>query len=218
MSLIPGLNLNVNTGQVQMVVITIITLLIVCGIGIAIFFWVRHKKRYGQFSCVIWEKDSLGNRIEKIDKAGIFLDKKSGNKLFRSWKYKIKVDPDLVHYHYKGNNKVAYFLQTGINVFKPVKINISDNPGITYKLGEVDINWGLDEFNRYARIYQTQSLFLQYLPYMMVAVAGIIIIIMIYIVLQKFDVLASVAESLKAAASEINMARSGTTVIQGTTG
>jgi hypothetical protein len=56
-----------------------ITLVVLLIIGVCLWLWFR-RKRYSQFKVVLFEKDGFGQWNYKIDRAGIFLDRRTNNK------------------------------------------------------------------------------------------------------------------------------------------
>jgi hypothetical protein len=107
-------------------------------------------------------------------------------------------------------------LKYGLKELRPISFSIS-NPDFTYKVGEVDLNWMIDDFNRNTLMFKTTSWLQQLLPFIIFGVLVFGVLILFYFLFQKFDVLQDVAVNLNAAAKQLAAvnANGGTTVIQG---
>jgi hypothetical protein len=198
-------------------------LILVAGLVLVIAWIIIQKKKYSQYLCVVYEKDALGNTIETYDDAGVFFDKKSNLKLLRLKRIKTAFDPDKINYHYaitkKGMKKIAYFVKYGLKELRPVTFHIS-NPDFTYKIGEMDLNWMTDEYNRNTLMFKTTSLLMQLLPYILFTVTIFGILILMYFLFNHSDTWANanveMAKSMKDMATSLAQANSGTTVLEGT--
>jgi hypothetical protein len=189
-------------------------LIVFGGLFFLVMLKVRVWLRYKQYTCIIFEKDALGNTIETYDKAGVFFDKKSNQKLLRLKNLKVGFDPDRIGYHFTKKSKIIYFLKYGLKELRPISFSIS-NPDFTYKVGEVDLNWMIDDFNRNTLMFKTNSWLQQLLPFIIFGVLVFGVLILFYFLFQKFDVLQDVAVNLNAAAKQLAAVNGGTTVIQG---
>jgi len=180
----------------------------VLGLIYAILKW----KKYKQFDCRIWEKDGFGQWRETTDGAGIFVDKKTQNKRFFLRKNNVGLEPDNVPYIPAGGRKVVYLLCTGLKNFRFIKINVG-NPNITLDVGEEDVNWAINAYERQKKIFN-RDLFMQYLPFAILAFVCVIILIIFIYFFKNFDVLKDVAVALKEAAKEMARAKAGTVIIE----
>lgn len=158
------------------------------------FFW----RKYTEFKCIIWEKDGFGQLNERYDKAGIFVDGKTKNKRFFLKKANVGLDPDNVPYLPTRGKKVVYLLRTGLKNFHFIRPTVS-NPNIYLSVGEEDVNWAINAYDRQKKLFD-QSMFMQYLPFMMLAFVSIIILVMFIYFFKEFDTLKDVAIALKEAA------------------
>ena len=192
----------------------------ICFIGGVLFFATRlylKWKQYNEFNCVVWEVDKFGQKMESGDKAGIFIDPKTKNKRFFMKKANVGLNPDNVPYMpttskgFFSSNKTVYLLKEGLKNFKYIIPNIS-NPEITLSVGEEDINWAINDYERQKRLFDTNKL-LQFMPYIAIAFVSIIILIIFIYFFKDFAVLKDVAIALKEAAQAMAQASSGTTVI-----
>ena len=175
--------------------------------------WVRYK----QYKCVIWEveTDSDPPRIirETQDSAGIFVDKKTKNKLFFMKKSNVAMSPDRIPYIPSGRDKIVYMLRFGLKNFVFVRPNFGSNPGLSFIVGEEDVNQAINEFDRYKRMLYNNPL-LQYMPFILLAFVSIIILVIFIYFFKDFAVLRDVASALREAAHEIAQAKAGTLVIE----
>jgi hypothetical protein len=192
-------------------IILIVCLFFITLTGLATWLFFRWK-RYSEFNCIIFEKDGLGNLRSYLDKAGIFIDRKTNNKRFFMKKAKVGLTPDNIPYVYEGSKKTVYMYRYGLMNFKFIRLNITQDK-VSIGVGEEDVNWAINAYDRQKKLF-SQSLLLQILPYAaLVIVAMVILIIFIYF-FKDFGVLRDVAIALKEAAVALGQA-AGTTVVTG---
>ena len=199
-----------NIGVIVIVIVIVGTVLI--GITLLILHW----RKFQQFKCVIYEKDGFGQLREKIDSAGIFVDKKTLNKRFFMRKNKVGLDPDNIPYISTQKGKqIVYLLQTGLKNFRFLRFSI-DTSTDDFKIGvgEEDVNWAINAYERQKKLF-SQSLLMQLLPFMLVAFVTIIILVIFIYFFKNFDTLKDVAASLAEMAGHAENLKLGTTVITG---
>jgi len=191
--------------------ILIATILIVGGIAIAITVLILRWKKYSEYKCIIFEKDGFGQLRYKSDSAGIFVDRKTRNKRLFLKRNKVGLDPDNVPYMTgaKGQ-KTIYLYQTGLKNFHYINININESFDIT--VGEEDVNWAINAYERQKKLF-SQSLLMQLMPFIALAFTAIIILIIFIYFFKDFAVLKDVAVSLKEAAEAMAQANAGTTIL-----
>lgn len=177
----------------------IIVLAIIVGAGlIAGGFWLYFNwKKYREFKCIVWDRDTSGNLVEGYDTAGIFVDRKTMNKRLFLKKNNVGLNPDNIPYIVSGRKKIIYLLKTGLKNFHYIK-PIVHNPNITLTVGEEDVNWAANAYERQKRLFQ-QNWLDKYLPFMMLAFVSIIILVMFIYFFKDFTVLKDVAVALKEA-------------------
>jgi len=179
--------------------------LLACGlIGGGLWFFLK-QKRYKQYKCVIWERDGFGQLTETYDKAGIFVDKKTNNKRFFMKKANVGLNPDNIPY-IPGKSKIVYMLRTGLKNFHFIKPNVS-NPTINLSIGEEDVNWAINAYDRQKRLFN-QNMLMQYLPFIALAFTSIIILIIFIYFFKDFAVLKDVAIALR----DASLAQQGTII------
>lgn len=191
------MNIESLTGGLLKTIINIIVIMVgLAFVGGATWLYYRWK-RYKEYRCTIWKRDSSGNLNENYDKAGIFVDHKTKNKRFFLQKSNVGLDTDNIPYIVSGNHKVVYLLQTGLKNFHFIKPVVSD-PNITLTVGEEDVNWAVNAYERQKRLFQ-QSWLDKYLPFMLLAFVSLIILTMFIYFFKDFAVLKDVAIALKEA-------------------
>jgi len=188
--------------------ILIMLLSVIIGGGlVAGGFWLYFRwKKYKEYKCVIWGKDSSENLNESYDKAGVFVDGKTQNKRLFLKKNNVGLDPDNIPYINASGNKIVYLLQKGLKNFHYIKIKVSDN-AISLNVGEEDVNWAINAYDRQKKLFN-QNLFMQYLPFILLAFVSMIILIIFIYFFKDFAVLKDVAIALK----EASIAQHGTVI------
>jgi len=183
------------------------------GIAIALFFagWYGIKwKRYREFNVIWFDRDNLS---AGTDKAGIFVDAKTKNKRFFLKKGNVGLDPDNVPWKmigggWFGGKKTVFLKRTGLKNFQFININIQGNPQTKIEVGEEDVNWAINAYERQKKVF-SESTLLMLMPYFALAFVSFTILILFIQLFKNFGVLKEVAANLAIAAQ----ATSGTTVI-----
>lgn len=157
-------------------------------------FMYRNKKKYSQFSCVIFEKDGFGHLKSYRDQAGIFVDSKTNNKRFFMRKNKVGLNPDKIPYIETNGKKEVYLFKRGLKNFSFISYNFDDdNPEID--VGEEDVNWALNAYDAAKKRF-SNSLIMQLMPFFIIAFVSIIILIIFVYFFKDFDVLKEAAVAL----------------------
>lgn len=192
--------------------IMLVTVLFIGCILIAgVWFYLRFK-RYSQYKCVIWGRDGFGQITEGVDKAGVFIDKKTGNKRLYLKKGNVGLQPDNIPYIQSGKDRIVYLLNTGLKNYKYIRPNF-DIEHFTFEVGEEDVNWGVNAYERVKKSFGT-SLLMQLLPFIAIAFTVIIILIMFIYFFKGFPQLVAMSANLKDAIIAGTQGCMGTTVIQ----
>ena len=145
---------------------------------LALYYFKVH--RYKHFRCVIFERDGFGQLTKTYDNAGIFVDKKTGNKRLYIKKAYVGLDPDNIPYIVDNKGKkTIYLYRTGLKNYHYIKINIKQ-PGITLTVGEEDVNWAINAYERAKKTF-SNSLLMQLMPYIALAFVSIVILIIFII-------------------------------------
>lgn len=185
-------------------------------IGTVLVFIIRAYLQWKRFKyvCIIVEKDGFGQPQLDKDKAGIYVDAKTKNKRFFLKKSNVGLDPDNVPYikNEKGQ-KVVFLKRTGLKNFQFISWENFFEEVSSITVGEEDVNWAINAYERQKALFGT-TLLMKLLPYLALIIMGVFILGMIAVLLQKFEILADIAEHLASASASIAQAESGTTVIQ----
>jgi len=191
----------------QLAQVIIICIFIVAAVAGGLILWMKRKR---------WDYDVVWLNKDRVtggyDKGGIFVDNKTKVKMFFLKQAKVGMNPDQVPWRLIGKTRVVFLIRYGVKNFRFIDTS-GLGKGIKAEVGEEDVNWAVVDYERQKSVFGSDRL-LQFLPIISLAVVGVIILIMIIMVLKKFDVLQDVAATLKDTAIILRDARSGTTVIQ----
>lgn len=184
-------------------------------VGTVVILLVRQIiiwKRYDTITYIIEHASGDTLMISK-DMGGVYVEKKTNNKRFYLKDNDVGLDPDNIPFiiNRKGQ-KAVFLLKTGLKNFRYLDLGYLKDQKFTIEVGEEDVNWALNAFERHKKIFGT-SLLEKLLPYIGIALMGVFILGMIAIVLQKLDVLTEVAEAFRKAAEALAQAKSGTTIV-----
>lgn len=172
------------------------------------------KKKFGQFRCIVFEKDGFGQIKETYDNAGIFVDKKTGNKRFFMRKFNVGLEPDNIPYIEVGKVKKVYLYRNGLKNFRFLRIKVDPLDQMKFKVGEEDVNWALNQITRNQNILKNNT-WKEYLPFIGVMFATLVVLIIVIYLLRNMSQLTEMAKYLKEAATALANANTGTTVISG---
>jgi uncharacterized membrane protein len=193
-------------------IIIIVAVVFLTIVGVVYWLWMQ-KKRYSQFRCIVWERDGFGQLKMLFDDAGIFVDKKTNNKRFFMKRANVGLEPDNIPYLPSDTGvKYVFLLRTGLKNFTFIRPNIGPQGDVVLKVGEEDVNWAINAYERQKKIFQ-QSTFMQYLPFIALAFVSIIILIVFIYFFKDFGVLRDAAVALKEASANLAAAKAGTTVL-----
>lgn len=195
--------------------IILFVILVILGFLITIVMWYYYKHwRYRAYRCVIFEKDGFGQYSKQYDNAGIFVDKKTGNKRFYMKKAYVGLRPDNVPYIKDSKGvKTVYLMRSGLKNYHFIRINLADD-NIKLTVSEEDVNWAINAYERAKKTFSNSTL-MQLLPYIALGFVSIVIMVIFIYFFKNFGVLADVAKSFEKAAEHYAAAQSGTTIIPG---
>ena len=200
----------------------ILVIIILATIGSLIWWFYSQAKKWKQFVCIIFSKDAFGNAIREIDNAGIFLDKTTNMKRFFIKKANIGLDPDKVKYIMSTDGKTKYvylrkYAPKNFAFYDLTKLLEKDNAQLS--VTEQDVNWALQEFRKHKAL-DNKNFWNQYGTYIIWGFAVISTLVLFALLVQKFEILSSVASSisaaataLKEAAQQLAVAKSGSQII-----
>lgn len=193
------------------VVVLIVVALVVLAIGgLGVWAYLRWKK-FQQYRVIIWERDGFGQLQETYDRAGIFVDGKTKNKRFFLRKANVGLDPDQVPYLPGGKNKVVYLYRTGLKNFRFIKPRIQEK-SMSLEVGEEDVNWAVNAYERQKKLF-SNSIWMQIMPYMVIAFVSIVILIIFIYFFRQFGTLQQTAVALHEAAQALAQASGASIVI-----
>ena len=192
----------ISSGAVNIGTILIVVLLF-AGLFFGVYWWASSLARYNQFKVIVWERVQNGGIVQLEDKAGIFTNRKTGNKLFYLKRLNVGLKPDNIKFVFDGKGKrVVYLLRYGFKNFSFIEPSADTLGGIRFIVGEEDVNWAINSYESNKKRF-SQSLLFQILPFMVLALVCIIILILMINLFNNFDVFKDVAESIKIASENL---------------
>lgn len=190
----------------------IIGMVFIFGSIIGLIIFIRYQRKYN-YLVQIWTADSDGNIIdEEMDKAGIFVDRKTKAKHFWLKKHKKGLQCDNVPYRRYKNTKIVTLLHLANGSYRVVDPKIRADK-LVFNISEEDVNWAIYDYEKQKKKYAEDpwAKWIQLGTFALVVVA---ILILMILLLQKFEYLAEIAHTMDHAATVLAEASSGTTVIQ----
>ena len=175
-----------------------IAVVIVGGIGYYIW-WNTKKKKYAQFKVVIWEEDSNGNVHEFYDRAGIFVDKQTGFKLFFLEKLKKGLNPNKVPFVSSKDKKgklikTVYLRKTGVSNYVYCVMELLGK--VEFTVGEEDVNWAAQDIERIRKTFGKESWLQKFAPYIMFIITILIVMIVLISLFNKFGVIKEASDNM----------------------
>lgn len=196
---IGGMMPNVSAVGVLNTIMYVMIGIIVVGI-VALITWQQMvKKKYGMYRVEVLDKDKNGNVYKTYDSAGIFLDKKTGNRLNFLRKAKVGLDPNNVPYitavDKKGRmQKIVTVRRIGVNNYIYVSMTLGETVEVT--IGEEDLNNAAQEMNKIRKTYDKKSWLDQYLAPILFIVSILIIGIVLISLFNKFGVIQEASNNM----------------------
>lgn len=204
-----------NAGAGLLHTATLIGIVLLVGILVILVVWQWLSRKKFDYRCFIVESVGGLNVVVGEDKAGIFVDNKTGNKRFFLQKGNVGLTPDKVPWIPSVHgSKVVFLLKVGLKNYRFIDMKFATQGQFTITVGEEDVNWGINAYERAKKLFAS-TLLQQILPYIGVLIMGIVIVIMLVVIVNKFEVLKELAAQLQKVAETIVQARTGTTVLPG---
>jgi hypothetical protein len=202
---------SVGGGALNFVIILILGI-VVCAIVGAVAWGYFQKKKYSEYTCIVWSRNGFGQLQQNLDHAGVFMDRRTNNIRLFMKNANVGLCPDDIPYlpGTKGQRYV-YLYRKGLKNFFFLRPNVQMEH-VTVQVGEEDVNWAANSYQK-AKTLFTSSVLLQYMPFIALAFVSIIILVMFIYFFKDFKVLKEVAASLQGAAEAMRQASSGTTII-----
>lgn len=173
--------------------------------GILVFYigWrIRDYKRYKDYFVMIFNEDEWGQKDVKFDQGGIFVDKKTNNKKFFLRYTGVGMDfENLVYSHGNNGKKIVMLSKKKDSEYQYVKPEFKAKQGIEFSMGEEDLNWGLNSYEKAKTAYEWRNKLLQFAPWMGLIFVGFVFLILCIYVLKQFDVLAQLGTSMEKTAT-----------------
>lgn len=171
-----------------------VVLILAVAVITAIVMWIKNIKKYQQFKIVIWQRDGFGQLKQTFDQGGIFIDRITKNKRLFLRFNKVGLNPDHIPYIQSNKHKTIYLYQTGLKNFHYIDLKITD-PQITLTVGEEDVNWAVNDFEKQKKTFDFKAWILQLLPWIAICFVSIIILIIFIYLFREAGTFASAAQS-----------------------
>ena len=167
-------------------------------LGLVTWYLVR-KKKYGMYRVEVFDKDSNGNVYKTYDRAGIFLDKRTGYRLLFLEKAKVGMNPNNVPYvshldKKKRIVKTVYLRRIGVNNYVFISVDLLGMPKFT--MGEEDFNNAAQEMSKIRRTYDKKSWLDKFLAPILFIASILIIMIILLSLFNKFSVIDDASKNL----------------------
>lgn len=169
--------------------------------------WYILQKRKYNIKCIIFYHDAFGNKMSESRLGGSFYDKKTKHKRFWFKHLKsytidekdIRIVPEI-----EGNKIInkAYFLKHSDVDIRPIEWDFNKDAGINAHPHEHDANWMTTAFEKYKETIWGSS-WMQWLPMISFMFISVLILIMMWSLMKKFDVIGEASNNLAQAASQI---------------
>jgi hypothetical protein len=194
-SVMPSMS-GVSTG-----VLVFVTILAVV-IAAAVIGWVVYNNKRYKYICIIFEKDSFGQIHRRVDKGGLFIDPITKKGLFfMKHNKRVGLRPDNIPFIQGEKATFVYLLRTGLRNYRFIKIDI-DDANINFKIGEEDINWFINTVEKAKKTYVLKK-WQEMMPMIALIIVGIIALIIVYYLANKFTVVRDAAQALNGAADTL---------------
>jgi len=206
------MELGVISDQMINIGVGVIGIIIAVVAVVGIWFIIKNQNKYTTRTN-IWYKDPFGKIRCRKDLGGVFHDKKSDMKLFFLKKARVGLKPDTIPY---VEYDAKFFPKKEVNLFQHSLKNFAfikplvSNPEMVLEVGEADVNWAVYEMRKYQNVF-AQNDMKQIMAFVGLIVIVFAILILVYFLVQKFEVLSEVATSLENAANILSVG--GTTVV-----
>ena len=163
--------------------------IIIVGVFGFVTWYIMKKKKYTEYLVEILDKDSNGNVYKTYDRAGVYLDKKTGFRLLFLEKAKIGMNPNKIpyisHKTKKGKLvKTVYLRRIGVNNYVFIDMKLGDT--VKFTVGEEDLNNAAQEMNKIRRTYDKKSWLDKILAPMIFVITCIIVMIILISLFNKF--------------------------------
>lgn len=184
-----------------------------------LYYFIRARK----FEYIVRVKKEepigSGNIFEiGVDKGGIFMDKKTKNRIFVLKKFKVGMMPDNIPYYINSKGKkIVEVLQLGLKSFRYLdkpKIVANSQTALYYNVQDQDLAFAINTIEN-VKQYKKQTWLQQLAPFIGMAFVFLLIVVSLYFIFKNISVLKDVAESFNQAAQTFRETQLGAVAIQG---
>jgi hypothetical protein len=213
----------------RMIKITVYGLIVMVLIAIlGVIIWYSTSRRKYNYTCEIHEKradssfDKLenqnnpnykGNAVDDIsfDKGCYYFDKKMNTWRFRLQQHKLNIaPPDFKYVKRTSKGKLIYFRKIAADSIIPIMSFMDEGEVSELKMKIIDPAkklWAQSEMIENMQVFGKPNWWDKFGPLISFSVLAILIIILIWVVLQKFSILSDVSNNLKEAAIALRQCR-----------
>ena len=197
----------------------LISLLVLAVAGL-FAWWIWREKRYDTKTFIIDVDYETGqiNGIKPFGRAGVFVDGKTKNKRFFLKGDTVGLDPDKVPYInlIGGSSPIAprrgvIMIQTGLKNFRFIRPTINANKTLLFKVGEEDVNWAINAYERQKKVFGT-SLLEKILPYIPLVIITFGLVVIIVTVFKNLPAVKELLVEMKGITENLARAQMGTVV------
>jgi hypothetical protein len=182
-----------------MISLFFIVILFASVVGFLIFYTLKNRKQYDEYDVEIYGADSFGKPILIKDKGGVFVDRKTGNKRFRTKNTKINLNADAIPYIVDGRiggKKHVKITRKGVSNYYFIKVGIDLESIPTFEVGEEDLNWAINTYEETKKRFNFLNALERWIAPIMFVVAVMIIMIIFVVFFQKLSVLEAFSQNL----------------------
>ena len=172
---------------------------IIFGIVGYLIYYMLYRKKFNIQVIIVSKREGTSNKI-LFDK-GAYMIQKDGAEYFMLLKNKVKLQPPSFDYLVpSAGGNVIFLRQISQKDLHPIRQIVEENE-LKLRGIEPDVSlWGITIMQRNRQMFQKKGFMEQYLSMIIFGVVATFIVVLIYILLKRFDVLQAVAASLKDAA------------------
>ena len=220
--MVDAANFLANPMYSRMIMITVYGLIVMVGLGaIGLIVWFFTSQRKFNYTCEIHEKrtdasfstetdrNNPNYKVSQIDditfdKGCYYFDKKMNTWRFRFKQHKLNIaPPDSKFVKRTSNGKLIYFRKMASDNIIPIMSSLDENNMPELKMKIIDPAkklWAQTEMIENMQVFGKPNWWDKFGPLISFSVLAIMIIILMWIVLQKFSILTEVSANLKDAA------------------
>ena len=182
------------------------------GGGMVLAWFINNRVKYN-IPVRIFTFDGFGNPVQQKDVGGVFVNNRTKHKRFWLKKNKgMNLDPDKIKPISSGKGRVVYMVKYSEKDWRYLDMNLSPNPGFSVNIGEQEVNWWISEKARWEKVIFPDKL-LAWLPWIGLFFIGIIFVIVVVTIFNKFEIFQVISDNIREAAASLAQAKTGQAVI-----